>query len=179
MGGTLEAIGDRLSPERMVERRKAAVGQTMTRMRERVMGSPGYQEPITQRMRERAEGMASSASETARSAAERVQQAPEMVANQARGNPIAAGVVAFGLGALFASAFPRTETEQHLLDTARPQLDNAKRELREAGRDMAAEARDEAKSAAQEVTEASKQAASTVADEAKSSAQTVAQETRS
>ena len=51
MGDTLEAIGDRLSPERMVERRKAAVSQTFRNMKESVMGSPGYQEPATERLR--------------------------------------------------------------------------------------------------------------------------------
>ena len=54
MGDTLEAIGDRLSPERMVERRKAAVGQTFRNMKESVMGSPGYQEPATERLRAQA-----------------------------------------------------------------------------------------------------------------------------
>ena len=38
MGDTLEAIGDRLSQERMVERRKAAVSQTFRSMKESVMG---------------------------------------------------------------------------------------------------------------------------------------------
>ena len=44
MGDTLEAIGDRLSPERIVERRKAAVGQRFRTMKEAVMGSPDYDE---------------------------------------------------------------------------------------------------------------------------------------
>ena len=61
MGDTLEAIGDRLSPERMVERRKAAVGQTFRNMKESVMGSPGYQEPATDRLRAQAESARDSA----------------------------------------------------------------------------------------------------------------------
>ena len=44
MGDTLEAIGDRLSPERIVERRKAAVGQRLRSVKEAVMGSPDYDE---------------------------------------------------------------------------------------------------------------------------------------
>jgi hypothetical protein len=179
MGNTLEAIGDRLSPERVVERRKAAVGQGFRRMREAVMGSPDYQEPVTQRLRERAEDTASSATEMARTAATKVQRAPEMLAEQASGNPLAAGLVAFGVGLLVATAFPKTQTEQRVVDAARPQLDIAKEELRDAGRELAAGAKDEAKSAAHEVGEAGKEAVADVADEAKSSARTLADEARS
>jgi hypothetical protein len=189
MGDTLEAIGDRLSPERMVERRKAAVGQGFRRMREAVMGSPTYVEPATQRARQQAQSVASSATETARSAAstatdaarsaaDKVQHAPDMLAEQARGNPIAAGVVAFGFGLLVATAFPKTRTEQQLVDAARPQIDLAKEELRDTGRELASGVKEQAKSAAQELTSAGKEAASNVAEQAKSSAQTVAEEAR-
>jgi gas vesicle protein len=170
MGNTLEAIGDRLSPERVVERRKAAVGQGFKRMREAVMGSPEYIEPTASRLRDQAENAASSAADAARSAADKVQHAPEMVMDQARGNPIAAGLVAFGIGALVATAFPKTRTEQHLVERARPQIDSAKDELQGAGRAVAADVREQTKSAADEVTSAGKEAASNVADEAKSTA---------
>jgi gas vesicle protein len=184
MGDTLEAIGDRLSPERVVQRRKAALGQGFRRMREAVMGSPDYEEPMMARVRGQAQGAASSAGEAAksaasgatemaRSAAERVQQAPAMVVEQARGNPLAAGLVAFGAGLLFASAFPKTGAEQQLVDTARPQLDAAKEELRGASRELAADVREQTKSAAHDVASSGREAASQISDEAKSAAQRV------
>jgi len=178
MGQTLEAIGDRLSPERVVERRKAAMGQGFRRMREAVMGSPGYVEPATHRLAERTQGAAASATDAARSAAESVQRAPERIADQARGNPIAAGLVAFGVGMLVATAFPKTRTEEDLVDAVRPQLDLAKEELRDAGRELASDAKEQAKTAAQEVSVAGKEAASNVAEQTKSSAQAVADEAR-
>jgi hypothetical protein len=178
MGNTLEAIGDRLSPERVVERRKAAVGQGFRRMREAVMGSPDYQEPVTQRLREGAQGTASSATDAARTVATKVQHAPEVLAEQASGNPLAAGLVAFGVGLLAATAFPKTRTEQRMVDAARPQLDIAKEELLDAGRELAEGAKEEAKTAAHEVSAAGKDAVSTVADEAKASVQNVAEEAR-
>jgi Protein of unknown function (DUF3618) len=178
MGETLEAIGDRLSPERMVERRKAAMGQGFRRMREAVMGSPSYVEPATRRMTQGAQGAGSSATDAARATAEKVQHAPEMLADQTRGNPIAAGVIAFGVGMLVATAFPKTRTEQHLVDAARPQLDLAKEELQGAGRELAGGIKEQAKSAAQEVKSAGQEAASNVADQAKSSAQNVADQAK-
>ena len=189
MGDTLEAIGDRLSPERMVERRKAAVGQGFRRMREAVMGSPDYVEPTVQRAREQASGMASSAAdsasnvassaaEAARTAADKVQHAPEMIREQTAGNPLAAGLVAFGAGLLLATAFPGTRTEQQLMESARPQIDQAKEELRDAGRELAGDVREHARTAAQEVTSSGKEAASNVADQARQSAQQVADEAK-
>ncbi len=167
LGTTLEAIGDRLSPERVVERRKAAVGQRFKRMREAVMGSPDYVEPVTNRT-----------TDAARTAADKVQHAPEMMVEQTRGNPVAAGLIAFGIGALVATAFPKTRAEQHLVETARQSLDSAKDELRSAGRDVAADVREHTKSAAQEVTSAGKKAAQNVAEQTTSSAQNVADEAR-
>lgn len=178
MGETLDAIGDRLSPERVVERRKAAVGQGFKRMREAVMGSPGYVEPATHRARESAQEAASTAADAARSAAENVRHAPEMIADQTRGNPIAAGVVAFGAGMLLATLFPKTETEQQMIGDARPTIDRAKDELQDAGRDLATDARDRAKNAAQQVGDAGREAASHVAEQTKSSAQQVAQQAK-
>ena len=178
MSDTLEAIGDRLSPERVVERRKAAIGQGFKRVRESVMGSPSYVEPASQRLREGAHDMKDDVKDAARSAAEKVQHAPAALAEQTRGNPIAAGIVAFGVGMLVATAFPQTRTEQELLESARPTLDRAKEELREAGRDLGADAKQRAQTAAQEVKSAGTEAAQRVKDETQTSAERVADEVR-
>jgi len=173
MGDTLEAIGDRLSPERMVERRKAAVGQKFRGMKEAVMGSPGYQEPITGRMRSQAGGAMQSASDTVHSATDRVQHAPQAIADQARGNPVAAGLIAFGAGVLLATVLPTSRTEQRLVDEARPQLQGAADQLKTAGREVAESAKEHAREAAEEVKSVGSDATSHVRDQAQQSAQNV------
>jgi len=178
MGNTLEAIGDRLSPQRAVERRKAAVGQGFKRLRESVMGSSDYEEPMTQRMRGTAQSAAQSAAGTARSAAQTVQQAPEMITNKARGNPLAAGAVMFGFGVLMASLFPETETEQRLVGQAQPQIQHATEELKGAGRDLAQDAKQHGQEAVQEVRSTTSEAASNVAGQARDAGQQVAEEAR-
>jgi gas vesicle protein len=172
MGETLEAIGDRLSPPRMVERRKAAVGQTFRNVKDRVMGSPSYDEP-GYGLKDRAGDAVSSAGETMQSAAQKVQHAPEALADQARGNPIAAGLVAFGAGALLATVFPKSSTEQRLVSEAQPQLQRAAEEAKNMGRDVAADARDEAQRATEAVKSAGSDAASSVKDQARSSTEEV------
>jgi Protein of unknown function (DUF3618) len=173
MGDTLEAIGDRLSPERIVERRKAAVGQRFRSMKDAVMGSPDYDEfdANSGGLRGRAEGMASSASDALQSATQQMQQAPQAIAAQARGNPLAAGLVAFGLGALFATVLPKTRTEQQLVDEARPQLESAAEELKEVGRAVASDAKERTTSAVAEVKAAGETATESVRDQARESAE--------
>jgi hypothetical protein len=173
MGETLEAIGDRLSPDRMMERRKAAVMIRLQRIRESVMGSPDYDEPANQGLRDRASDMASSAGDAARGAADRIQHAPDRLAEQTRGNPLAAGLIAFGAGMLVATAFPRTRAEERVVDSATPALETAKQELREGGRELAAGAKEHAQEAAHNVSESASQATREVADHAKTSAEKV------
>ena len=158
MSETLEAIGDRVSPERMVERRKAAIGQSVRKVKDTVMGSRDYEEPRLAHMRDQAGNAVSSA-------AERVQHTPDMIANQARGNPLAAGVVAFGAGMLLATLFPETPTEHRLLDAAQPQMQQAAEGLKEAGKELAEDAKQHGQDAAEELKSAGSDAASSVKDQ--------------
>lgn len=178
MGETLDAIGDRLSPERIIDRRKAAFGQRVRIVRESVMGSPGYDEPVTQRLRGQASDAMHTATETMQSAGERVQNAPSAIADQARGNPLAAGMIAFGFGVLLASVFPKSRTEQRLVSEAKPQLRQAAEELKDAGRDVASGAKDRARAAADEVKTAATEASSNVRDQAEQSADRIQEQSR-
>lgn len=173
MGDTLDAIGDRLSPERMVERRKAAVGRTFRNVKESVMGSPGYKEPATARLLSPASDAVASAASTVQNATAQVQQAPQALAEQARGNPVAAGIIAFGAGVLLATLLPTSRTERRVVEEAKPQLQGAAAELKDAGRDVATGVKDHAREAMDEVKSASSTAGANVRDQAEASAQHV------
>jgi len=179
MGDTLDAIGDRLSPERVVERRKAAVGQRFRGVKESIMGSPYYREPVTERLRAQTGGAMQSATETLQGAGERVQHAPEAVAAQTRGNPFAAGLIAFGTGVLLATVFPSSHTEQRLLGEAKPQLQQAAEQLKGAGRDVAQDAKGHAQQAVEEVKAAGSEAGANVRQQAAESAGNVRSDARS
>jgi hypothetical protein len=132
MGRTLEAIGDRVSPRRIVERgRDATTGRArraVHRARERVMGAlPG-------------DGTVSgTASGVATSAGEQVRSAEGAVMETTRSNAIAAGAVAFGIGFVAAMAFPRTRTEQRAAEQLAPQLETAATEIGRAEHEVAEE----------------------------------------
>jgi gas vesicle protein len=161
LSGTLDAIGDRLSPGRMIERRKNRVVNGWQNVRERVMGS--------------ASDVGSSVGDAAGGAVDTIKDSPETLRRQAQGNPLAAGAVAVGVGVLLASMFPATEPEQRaagqLLDKAEPLKD----ELRETGQQIVEHVKEPARQAVQHVKDTATQSSQAVADTAKQAAETTTQ----
>lgn len=125
-----------------------------------------------------ASSAASSVGDAASSAAGAVRGAPQTVKAKAQGNPIAAGIIAFGVGMLAATLLPETEAErrgaQQLRDRGGDLLEGAKDVAREVKDDLA----DSARQAAGEVKETARDAARQTGDQARTSAQEAAEQTR-
>lgn len=167
----LDAIGDRVSPKQAIGRRREAVRGRINGMRDAVMGS--------------AESAGSSMGDAAGSAkgavtqgGQRLAETPEMAKRQVEGNPLAAGLIAFGAGLLLASLLPPSRREQELTRHAEGGLQKAAGELRDAGQQVAGELREQAQGAAQQVREVAGEAASQITDQAKESAGKVADQTK-
>ncbi len=166
LSGTLDAIGDRVSPGRIIERRRNRMSDGVRSVRDRVMGTMS---DASQR-----------ATETAGSMTESVKDAvgPDAMRAQTTGRPLVAGLVSFGVGFLAAAALPKTEVEgraaQNLMDKAEPLKD----ELMEAGREIADDLKQEASQAGQQIAERASDAASTVADTTKQEATAAKDELR-
>ena len=107
LGQTLDAIGDRVSPGRIVERRKNRVVNGFASVRDRVMGT--------------ASDAGHSIGDTAGGTVDTIKGAPDTVVQQTQGNPLVAGAVAFGVGVLMASVFPATAKEQQVAEPAEGQ----------------------------------------------------------
>jgi len=147
LSGTLNAIEDRVSPTRIVERRKEQVRSQLSSIKEFVMGSADG-------MRDSTGELAGQVGERLSGAGERLSSAPEAARRNAQGNPFAAGLIAFGAGMLVAALFPGTETEgqlaQKVQEVAQPVADQAK----QAGIDMMSTLQEPIADAAQHVKEA-------------------------
>lgn len=89
MDRTLDDIGDRAGPGRLTERLKGAVSNT----KDTVMGTAG---------------------DARHSMADSAGGASDAVKRQSQGNPLAAGLVAFGAGLLAGSVMPESRTENKL-----------------------------------------------------------------
>jgi hypothetical protein len=102
-----------------------------------------------------------------------------MARRQTEGNPIAAGLIAFGGGLLLASILPKTDTERHATEQLRPHVDAVKQQAMDAGREMKDELSAPAQDAAEHVKQAASQATAEVKDEASSAAHDVRSTTTS
>jgi hypothetical protein len=181
----VDALNEKVNPARVVDRRMTAAKGRVTRVKERVMGSAHDTSARTQGVASNAAGSvqdaASSAADSvqnaASSAVETVQQTPDMVVRQTQGNPLAAGLIAFGVGWLVSSLLPATEKERQLAQQAETAVKENKDALLAPAKQVAQEIGDELKPAAQQAVEEVKStaqgAAQTVKDEGQSAAQDV------
>jgi ElaB/YqjD/DUF883 family membrane-anchored ribosome-binding protein len=100
-----------------------------------------------------------------------VSEAPQVIRSQAQGNPLAAGLIAFGVGWLVGSLLPATEPEQQaaakVKETAGPAVTGLAKET-------AGQLKEPAQQAVESVRETATDAAATVREEGKSGAQDVA-----
>jgi len=159
LGRDLVAIGDRVSPGRMVERRRTAVRQSVGRARDAVMGTADTMVSTTG---DRAGSALGTVSSTASSVGEVVSGAPGALKEQTQGNPFAAGLVAFGMGALVGSLLPKTRLEQQSISELQPALESAAADLGDQAQQMVGSVKDQAAEAADRLKDASTDAIESV-----------------
>ena len=140
MSETLDAIGDRVSPGRMVTRSKNRFATTMGSMRERVMGSAHH-------AKDQLTGTTESATDT-------VKHMPEAVGQRTAGAPMIAGGIAFGIGFLIAVAFPASKAEEEASGKVMEALEPVKQDLKESVDALKNTATDAARSVASTAKEA-------------------------
>ncbi|WP_103352234.1 DUF3618 domain-containing protein [Amycolatopsis sp. CA-128772] len=174
----VNALTEKVTPGRIVERRVGRMRTAFGNARDRVMGTASDQASAAG---DKVGSVASAAGDRVSSAADAVGDAPASIRRGTRGNPLAAGLIAFGAGWLVSSLLPASEPERKLAgqatDLARekvaPVAQHAAEELKEnlsepvqqaAGSvkaeaaDAAATVKDEARSATGDVTDRAQEA---------------------
>jgi len=162
LSADLDALTDRVSPSNVAHRQVDKAKAGVVGVKDRIMGSA----------HDAADGVRDAAS-SAPTAGDGVAQ----VKSRAQGNPLAAGVIAFGAGLLLSSLFPasakETEAARTLVETAKdkgqPLLDEAKSVASDVGGSLG----EHAKQAAAQVKETATDAAGTVQADARDAAGTV------
>jgi ElaB/YqjD/DUF883 family membrane-anchored ribosome-binding protein len=196
----VDALTEKVTPSRIAQRRVDRVRGTARGWKDRVMGNeplssatvparygsdPRYGSgpsvsdraqhlagSASDRISDTAQSAASTVSDTASTAADAVQQTPQAVVRQTRGNPLAAGLIAFGAGWLVSSLLPASQREQELTAQAKQHASEIGQPLLDAAKDAAAEMRDNLQEPAQQAVES-------VRATATDAGQTVTEETRS
>lgn len=186
MDDTLYELEDRVAPSRVAERTKARARTRWNSVRSSVMGTVDDATPS------RSSGYDSSGSsrgvgDVASDAADQARQAPQMATQKTRGNPLAAGMIAFGVGALAAALLPESDREQQLvedaadkvdLQAARGEVEQAVQDVREPVQQRAQEGMDDLKGSAQDHAQEMKDEAATSGDRVQSDAKGAGQQVK-
>jgi hypothetical protein len=164
----VDRLAEKTSPRKVAQRRWTAV-------KDKVMGTS---ENARQATSETANSAVGTVQDKAQDVADSMRSAPQAVALQTQGNPIAAGVIAFGVGMLAATLIPVTDAERR----AGQQLRDNAGDLTDQAKDVAGEMKDDVsgsvRQAVGQVKETAQDAAQTTKDQAKSSAQDAKERTQ-
>jgi ElaB/YqjD/DUF883 family membrane-anchored ribosome-binding protein len=155
LGVDVDALTDKVSPSKIAHRQGDRAGDAMNRVRDRVMGAA----PSTDDVKDKTAELGHEAKQKGRAMVEK-----------AEGNPLAVGLIAFGVGLLAASLIPASDAERRAAtrakDAAAPVID----EMKDAAKETADNLKEPARDAAETVKDAAAQAGSEVKDEAQGAA---------
>lgn len=168
LAATADDLQDRLSPRRAADRQKARVRNRLGAVRESVMGLP------TQAAHQVKSASGQLADSTG-GAGEQLTQLPTTARTKARGNPIAAGVVAFGAGFLLGSIGPATSTEREAAESLTSNLGPVREHVQSSATEFASGMKESAQGAAQRLQETGTQVAHDVAEQGRDAARDVAE----
>jgi hypothetical protein len=153
----VDTLHEKVSPSAIAQRRTQATKNRLGSVKDRVMGS--------------AHDASSSASSTGSDVAGSVKQAPSAVRQQTQGNPLVAGVIAFGAGWLISSLLPSSEKEQQATMAAKDQVQEHSDTLTAPLKEAAQGAKDNLQPKAQEAADSVKSTATDAAGTVKGEAQ--------
>jgi hypothetical protein len=166
LSSDVNALTEKVTPSRIVQRRVGRARRAITGMKTAIMGTAS---DTTSAASGRMGTAASSVADSVTSAAETVSDAPAAVRRGTQGNPLAAGVIVFGLGWLTASLLPPSRREQEMADQAK---DLTQEHIVPVAGDLAEQLKDS-------LQEPAEQAVESIRSTAQDAGSTVAEETRS
>lgn len=189
----VDLLAEKVTPGRIVQRRVNRTRRAVTSLRDRVMGTAsdtastasnrvgGAASSVADTasntassVADTASNAASSVADTASNAAQAVGRTPEAVRRGTEGNPLAAGLIAFGAGWLISSLAPASKKEQELADQAKDWVqEHGQPVAQQVAGQLKENLREPAQQAVESVKSTANDAASTVADETKSAANDV------
>lgn len=176
LGRDVDALAEKVDPNKVVERQTDKVRGKWTELRESVMGSPDDDHVYgtgtsMQDARERAGEMADEAQQMARNA-------PQEVKRRTRGNPLAAGLIALGAGWLVGSLLPVSRVEQDAATTVKEKAEPMVEEAKSVAKDMGETLQPQAQEAAQSVKDSATAGAQRVKEEGQQHAEGLKEDSR-
>jgi ElaB/YqjD/DUF883 family membrane-anchored ribosome-binding protein len=176
LSADVDALTEKVTPSKIVHRRMDRARRTMDSMRDAVMGTAS---DATDRVGSTASSAVDEVTSAASTAGQAISDAPKAVRRQTQGNPLAAGLIAFGAGWLTASLLPPSKREQQLAEQAKdlaqehvpPMVGDAAEQLKENLREPVEQAVESVKSTAEEAGSTVAKHAQSAVDDVKNEAQ--------
>ncbi len=186
LSDNVDTLADTANPKNIANRQVNKVKGAARGVREHLMGAPDdpYDTGTLGDRADAVKGTVGGLQDRASGVVDSVGDAPSQVRSKARGNPLAAGLIAFGIGYLISSAIPSTEKEQQaasrlqekaapLTDKVREAASDAVDQLKEPAQDAAASVKDAATHAVTNVKDQGASAKSDVQGQVRDSKETV------
>ncbi|WP_072314558.1 DUF3618 domain-containing protein [Agrococcus sp. Marseille-P2731] len=172
VSGDVDALAEKVSPSSMVDRQTTRAKAALGDVKDKLFGSDdNHGSGAIGRVGDNVQGAVGQVGDS-------VHHATDSVARKAKGNPLAVGLIAFGVGALIASLIPASDQEKQaaakVKESAQPLVDEAKDVAKEAGEHLKEPAQDAAQSLKETATAAGqniKGEAQGAADDVRSDAQ--------
>jgi hypothetical protein len=170
----VDALSEKVSPRRVLERRVDKAKDAVGGVKDKVMGVASTTGDNNSGGLSAAQDKVSSAASTV---ADTATSAPDVARSQTRGNPLAAGLIAFGVGWLASSLLSATQQEQDVAvavkEKAGEHVEAIKHPLTEAANNIKENMREPVQQAADSVKSTAQDGAAKVQDEARSAKQDV------
>ena len=156
----VDSLADTANPKHIADRQVDKVKGAARGLRDKVMGSPD--DPYDTG----AVGDAQTAVQDRASAVgDAVSDAPDRLKQKTRGNPLAAGLIAFGAGLLISSLIPSSQKEQQAVSELQQNLEPLKEKAVDAAKEIAGNLQEPAQQAAEQVKATATDAVANVKDD--------------
>lgn len=149
---------------------KSSTGGVVSSVKEHIMGAADEAKSSAGGAMSSAGGAMSSVGDAMSSAGDAVAAAPRKVAQQAKGNPVAAGLIAFGVGLLAASLVPPSKAEAKAGAALKGQVRPLIQEVTSVAKEAAGNMQEPAQQALESVKSTASDAVDTVKEEGASAA---------
>ena len=164
LSADVNALSEKVSPGKAVGRRVDRTRNAMASFKDRIMGTTGNamstaSDTAGSAVSTTAERVSSAASSTA----DTIGSMPRTVQRRTEGNPLAAGLIAFGVGWLVASVLPASRREQELAAQATDKLGEQLQPVAEQLQQAASESKENLREPAQQAVESVRSTASDAA----------------
>ena len=162
LGTNVDAVADKVTPSNIVHRQTDKVRDAVFGVKEKVMGAADHATANIHSGTGHTGNATGHARDAVGDAGHAIGEAPTQVKAKTQGNPLAAGLIAFGAGMLLSSLIPASEKEREAADALKNAAEPLTTELTEAAKDVAQGLKEPAQEAMENVKATATEAAQNV-----------------